>query len=130
MKRFRKYLITISAGCLGVLLIALQQGLFEKADTAGIFHALCNSFFAVGMAILCAGVLIFSANEGTFDILVYGVSSFVGMFKKGHVRKYDTFYDYRAERADKKIKCLYLVICGSAFIAISLVLLYFWNIYK
>ena len=116
-------------GLAAVALIIWAKDIFAQTQAADVYHILCDAFFAVGVVILCIGLLIFSSNEGTFDIIVYGVSSFVGMFKKNHVRKYDTFYDYRAERADKKIKFGFLLICGLIFIAVSLVMLSLYHQY-
>ena len=116
-------------GLAAVALIIWAKDIFAQTQAVDVYHILCDAFFAVGVVILCIGLLIFSSNEGTFDIIVYGVSSFVGMFKKNHVRKYDTFYDYRAERADKKIKFGFLLICGLIFIAVSLVMLSLYHQY-
>ena len=129
MKALRKYLITMLCGLAAVALIIWAKDIFAQTQVVDVYHILCDAFFAVGVVILCIGLLIFSSNEGTFDIIVYGVSSFVGMFKKNHVRKYDTFYDYRAERADKKIKFGFLLICGLIFIAVSLVMLSLYHQY-
>ncbi len=129
MKRLKKYLITTLIGLCAVALIAWSKELFIQTEAVKIFHILCDSFFAVGIVTLCVGLLIFTSNEGTFDIIAYGVSTFLGMFKKDYVRKYDTFYDYKADKADRNIKFGYLLICGAAFVAVSLVMLYFYKLY-
>ncbi len=123
MKKVRKYLITVIVGLAAVALIAWAKDVFAQAEPAKIFHILCDAFFAVGTVLCCAGLLIFSSNEGTFDMIVYGVSSFVDLFRSTSRKKYDTFYDYRESRSDKKISFGFLLICGLAFLAVSLAML-------
>ncbi len=123
MKKLRKYLITIIVGLAAVGLIAWAKDVFAQTEPARIFHILCDAFFAVGTVMCCAGLLILSSNEGTFDIIVYGVSSFIDLFRQTSRKKYDTFFDYRESRSDKKISFGFLLICGLVFLAISIALL-------
>ena len=113
----------------GVIAILASKDIFAQTVQKDVYHILCDAFFVVGVLIECVGLLIFSSNEGTFDIIVYGVSSFVDMFKKQPNRKYETFYDYRAARQDKKIKFAYLLIVGLVFLAVSGVMLYLYHQY-
>ncbi len=130
MKAGRKYLITFAVDVVAALLIMLSKDLFTQTDPKTIFHILCDAFFVVGFVTMSAGLLVFSSNEGTFDMLVYGVKSFVDMFRKTSLRKYDTFYDYRMSRADQKIKFAFLLICGAVFMALFFVMYYFYCQYK
>ena len=114
-------------GLAAVALIAWSKDVQSQTELVKIYHILCDSFFAVGIVVLCIGVLIFSSNEGTFDIIKYGISSFLGMFKKNYVKKYDSFYDYRAERAGQKLSCGFLVISGALLVAISLVMYFLYS---
>jgi hypothetical protein len=127
MKKLRKYLITMGIGLAAVALIAWSKDVQSQTELVKIYHILCDSFFAVGIVVLCIGVLIFSSNEGTFDIIKYGLSSFFGMFKKNYVKKYDSFYDYRAEKAGQKLSCGFLVISGAVLVAISLVMYFLYS---
>lgn len=130
MKSIKKYLFTLLIGFSTAALIAWSKGVFAQTAPVQIFHILCDSFFVVGVVITCVGLLVFSSNEGTFDILVYGMSSFIDMFRKKSTKKYDTFYDYRESRADKKIGFGFMLICGLVFIAISLVMYLLYRRYK
>ena len=129
MRSLKKYLITLLVGIAGVIAIIASKDIFAQTLPKDVYHILCDAFFVVGIVIECIGLLIFSSNEGTFDIIVYGVSSFVDMFKKQPNRKYETFYDYRADRQDKKIKFGYLLIVGLVFLAVSGVMLYLYHQY-
>ena len=130
MRSAKKYLITAIVGLLAVGAIVWSKDLFAQTAPVAIFHILCDAFFVAGVVIFAAGVLVFSSNEGTFDIFVYGLSSFVDMFRKKSQKKYDTFFDYRESHEDVKLPFGFLLITGAVFIAISLVMLYFYNLYK
>ena len=129
MRALRKYLITLLVGLVGVVAIIASKDIFAQTLPKDVYHILCDAFCVVGVVIECVGLLIFSSNEGTFDMIVYGVSSFVDMFKKERTRKYETFYDYRAARQDKRIKFGYLLIVGLFFLAVSGVMLYMYHQY-
>ena len=130
MRSVKKYLITAVVGLLLVGAIVWSKDLFAQTAPVEVFHILCDAFFAVGVVIFAAGVLVFSSNEGTFDIFVYGVSSFVDMFRKKSQKKYNTFYDYRESREYLKLPFGFLLLTGAVFIAVSLVMLYFYHSYK
>ena len=130
MKLLKKYLITLLIGLAGVALILWSKDIFSQTSAVKIFHILTDAFFAMGVVVTGAGLLVFSSNEGTFDMLVYGVSSFLDMFRRQSRKKYDTFYDYRESRQDKKIEFGFIVICGLFLIAVSMVMYLFYKKYS
>ena len=130
MKALKKYLITLLVGFAGVALILWSKDIMAQTAAVDVFHILCDAFFVVGFVITAAGLLVFSSNEGTFDMLVYGVKSFVDMFRKDSIKKYDTFYDYRESRAQSKMSFGFMIICGLFFLAVSMVMHYFYTQYK
>ena len=129
MRTFKKYGITLLIGLLAVAGILWAKDIFAQTDPKSIYHILSDAFFAVGTVILCAGLLIFSSNGGTFDMLVYGVSSFLDMFRTVSRKKYDTFYDYRMSRAEKQLPFCFLVICGLIFMAVAFVMYWLYRQY-
>ena len=125
MKRFTKYLVAFFSGCVVSFLIMLSKDLFSKTALIDIYYILTDSFFVVGVLMVCAGLLVFSCfNEGAFDGLTYAVSSFFSMFKKDHSRRYDTYYDYRQRRQGKKLPFLFLILCGAIFLIVSTIMYY------
>ena len=130
MGSLKKYLITIGVGLVAVFGIIWAKDIFAVSDTAKLFHILTDAFFAVGVVIAGMGLLIFTSNEGVFDGLVYGVSCFLSMFKKDMKRKHETLYDYKASREDKKVGFGFMLICGLIFLAISMIMLAFYNKYQ
>lgn len=127
MKAFRKYWITLLAGLLIVAAIAFSKDLFAQTSLQTIFHILTDAFFVAGVLITAAGLLILSSNEGTFDMLSYGMSSFVDMFRKTSQKKYKDFYDYRESRTGKKVKFGFLLICGTVYLAISFIMYFLYR---
>lgn len=119
MKSLTKYGITLFIGFSLAFLIVCLKDIFHQTETVMVFHILVDAFFAVGVVITSAGLLVFSSNEGTFDMLVYGVGCFFDQFRKVSKRKYETFYDYRTARSEKKIKFGFLLISGLILLAIS-----------
>ena len=117
-------------GFVGVFLILWTKDIFAQTEAVKIFHILCDAFFVIGVVMTGVGLLIFSTNEGTFDMIVYGVSSFFDLFRKVSTKKYPTFYDYRASREDKKIKFGFMLICGSFFLAVAFVMFFIYRQYS
>lgn len=130
MKAFKKYGITLLIGFLAAAWIAWEKDILAQTAPIDVFHILCDAFFVAGTVITCAGLLVFSSNEGTFDMLVYGTRAFFDMFRKTSKKKYDTFYDYRESRADKKLPFGFLLICGIFFLAVSMVMYFLYCQYK
>ncbi len=126
MNTLKKYLITLLCGFAGVAYILWLRGIFNQTAASAVFHILCDGFFVVGVLMACIGLLIFCSNEGTFDGLTYGVKAFINLFRRNGMKKYDSYYDYKAARGEKKTTFGFLVICGVFFIAVSLVMLYFY----
>lgn len=125
MKKLRKYLITLAVGLAAVLGILYAKDFFAQTELQRICHILCDAFFAVGTVMCCAGLLIFSANEGSFDMIVYGMNSFIDLFREKSRKKYDTFFDYKESRKGQKVTFGFLLICGLLFLAVSLAVMPF-----
>ena len=124
MSTLKKYLITLGIESLAVFLLALWKDVFSQTEAYMVFHILCDTFFAVGVTVTGYGLLVYTSNEGVFDGLVFGVSSFINMFRRNPVKKYDSLYDYKESRADKKMSFGFLVLCGLLFLVIGLIMLW------
>lgn len=130
MRSFWKYLITLLVGFLCVYGITVSKDLYSQTELVTIFHILCDSFFVVGVVMFNIGLLIFTSNEGAFDMMVYGVQSFVDLFRKKSTLKHKTFYDYTESRTGKKLKFGFLLICGAFFLAVAMVMYYLYRQYS
>ena len=130
MKALRKYWITLLIDVVLTALIAYSKDVMNQTALVNVFHILCDSFFVVGFVTFAAGMLVFSSNEGTFDMVVYGVKTFFSVFRRDYVKKYDTFYDYRVAREEKKFPFGFLLICGLIFLAVAFVMYYLYRQYS
>lgn len=114
-----KYIITLVVGFLAAGLIAFSRDILSKTSALEVFHILTDSFTVPGVVIAGIGLLVFASNEGTFDMISYGVSSFVDLFRSQSKKKYKTFYDYRVARQDKKVGFGFMLASGLILLAIA-----------
>ena len=122
-----RYLITIVVGLLMAWAFVASRNLFEQTELDVIFQILCDGFFVPGVFITAAGLIVFTSNHGAFDLLSYGLKSFVDMFKRRDINIRETFYDYKAKKEGKKTGFGFLLICGLFFLALSLIM---WLLYR
>ncbi len=123
MTKLKQYLITTCVGLLLTFLIAFLRDLASQTETKEIIKILCDSFFVSGILLTCVGLLIVASNLGAFEMLIYGMTSFIDYFRKKSERKYASFYDYHESRANSKTSFWYMLIIGLALIGVSLIFL-------
>lgn len=127
-RRWVKYVVTSAVLAVAVLLVAWSLGVFAENDPKELLRFLCDAFFVPGVLAVCFGLLVVASNGGTFDMLSYGVRSLFRLFKKDPLdRKYGGFYEYRKSRQKDKRSFWYLVIVGSAYVFVAVVLLIVYN---
>lgn len=129
MKNTKKFWISFIVCSVCAFFMAWWRGIFTQKAPLYVFHILSDSFLVVGILATCIALLLFVSNEGTFDIFVYGLKSFWSFFKKDISRKYDTFYDYRTARQEKRVPFLFLLICGVIFLLMSMLMYAGYRIY-
>ena len=119
-----KYLITLIIGLLFAFIYAVLNNIFAQTDREKIFHILTDSFFVPGILFVCFGILVFSSNGGTFDMIKYGTVRFLSLFKRDYNDvKYKSYYEYVSEKHEKNQSFGYLIMVGIVFIIISLIFL-------
>ncbi len=129
MKKWSQYLIIAGINILMVLGVMLIQEGFSQTGQE-LLKVLCNAFFVPGMCTLGFGVLIWSTNGGTFDMLAFGVIKLFDLFKKDLTKvKYKTFYDYRKAQQEKQRSFSAYIVVGAVFMAISILFLVLYNNY-
>ena len=119
-----KYLIT--AGIVGVfvLLIAWIRNAFTETDPKLLLGYWSDAFSIPGVLLICFGLLVVVSNGGVFDMLSYGLRSALRVFKKDPIdRKYGDFYGYRKARQQKKRGFWFMIIVGTAYLLVGIVLL-------
>lgn len=130
-KQILEYVITISVCLIVGFLICVFEGIFSYKEEFRILGILCDACFIPGVFTFGIGVLIFVANNGVFDMLVYGVTRFFSLFRKDpRKNKYETFYDYHVAQAEKpKMDFAFLFIVGGGLLILSVVFLLIWRHY-
>ena len=124
MSKIKSYVITTLVGLTMAFLIILSKDIFSKTDPKEIYHILCDAFFVPGVCIAGFGLLVFASNEGTFDMLTFGMRKFLGLFKKDlSVYKNETFYDYKMAKDGNNRPISFLLVVGLFLIIISCVFL-------
>ena len=115
-----RYLISTAVGLVLAFVIMLAQNIFGQEKGSDVFRILSDSFFVSGVLLTGAGLLLFVSNNGMFDMLSYGITTFFVARKKNvKERKYKDYYEYKQAKSEKKRSCAYLLIVGLAFISIA-----------
>lgn len=127
-KKLLQYGICGIIGALIAYWVMDLEGLFlvwgKMPDTWSI---LCDAFFVPGILLTMFGILFWIANTGFFDSIAYAFRT------AGHIllpfirsdRK--TFYDYKAEKAEKRTSTPYFVlIVGVFYLLLSGICLAIW----
>ena len=122
-KKILEYSITFAVCALISFIIIAVKGTFSAETPRIAYHYVTDSIFTVGVLCTALGLMILAANGGAFEMLIYGISRFISLFRKGKA-KYHTFYDYQIARAERpRAEFLYFIVVGLAFIGISLIFL-------
>ncbi len=127
MRSLKKYLIALGIGLGLVLWIASARGVFHQTSPLGVYRILCDAFFVAGAVLAAAGLMVFTTNEGAFDLFVYGIKSTANVFRKNDIKKYDSYYDYRNARAEKKYPFLFILVCAVFFLAVAAVMYFLYS---
>lgn len=95
------------------------------------FRGASDALFASGMILLFAPALVLIARTGVFDVLAYSFYRLVESFKAGGEKRYDTAYDYKESRKQKRSLSrpflLPYFICGAILLLAALVFLILAN---
>lgn len=125
MKKLIKYLIVVGVGFLIFTFVVLGKRIFSQTELKTIYLILSDGFFVSGTLITCFGLLVFTSNQGSFDMIIYGFQMFINKFRKDiNARKYKTFYEYREAKSGNKKRFGYICLVGLCFIAISALFVY------
>lgn len=122
--RARKYGIAAAAGLAMTLAVFMGRGGLDASVTKAALQALCDGCFVAGITLFCAGLLMVSAQGGTFDMLVYGMRRALRLVlseeKQSQFPK--TYYDYcAAKRGRERGGFGFLLIVGLGYLAAACV---------
>lgn len=119
----RNFLITLGIGALLSLGFLFLLGAFSQAETYQTYRAFHNSFFVSGVLLIGIGLLIVSANAGTFTMLGYSVSLWGKLLRKDLSAESRSYYDYRERRLANKKPFVHFLAAGGLFILVAIVFL-------
>ena len=103
MKNALRYLIAAGAGLVIAFVIMLAQGIFSQTDAQDVMRILSDAFFASGVLLAGAGLILVASNGGLFDMFGYAAVLFFNLFRRDVTkRKYKDFYEYREAKKEKK----------------------------
>lgn len=127
MKRIYKYLLALGIGFALAFWLVYAKGIFNQTETAVILQILADGFTLPAVLYLGIGGLIFVSNEGAFDALAYGMTSFLDLFRKEKKNQFTSFYDYAESKKDKKFGFGTLLICGIIFSVLAAIVLVIYS---
>ncbi len=111
------------------LLIAIPKLISDDLETKDVLMIITDSISVPGIIFICLAILIFCSNEGAFDMLNYGVLILLSLFKKNPKdRKYDTYYDYKESRKEKKNVFINMLLSGIIYLFIGVIMLIIYHI--
>ncbi|MBR3750404.1 MAG: DUF3899 domain-containing protein [Clostridia bacterium] len=124
----KDYIIVSCLGLAVALGIMALKGIFTLTEAKAVLHTVCDGFFIAGVILAGMAGLSYCGNEGTFDMLFFGVKQVVRTFSQKDLSKgRQTFYDYRKQRMENPKPVLYILLIGLAFILIAGIILLIYN---
>ena len=119
----RNFFITLGIGAAVSVGFMFILGAFSQTETYQTYRAFHNSFFVSGVILICMGLLVISANAGTFTILGYGVSLWGKLLHKEISAESRSYYNYRERRLANKKPFVHFLAAGGVLVLIAIVFL-------
>ena len=118
-RRWVGYLITVLIAAAMAAGVFFSRGGLTLTAPADILGALCDGLFVPGILLTGIGLLILVAGEGFFDIMSYGVHSFLVLFTPlRKAEKHEHYFDYKMARAARRKKTRNVLLwVGLAYVA-------------
>ena len=117
--------------CIAIAVIYCVLRDFSQMTLVEKYRTLCDAFTVPGLLAICAGVLVWSSNDGLFNGLGYCLNITWKSLIPGGRRKVQRYYDYVQSRKKKKITGYsFLFICGGVCMVLAGVFMaLFYSIY-
>lgn len=122
------YAVTVVIALIGIMAIALRQGLSASQPFRENCRDLSDGFFVVGMLLTGSGILSRIATTGFFDIFGFGMRTLLSHFVP-KMQSEEKYFDYKMSREDKRKRPSSAVLhVGLACLAASMILV--WLYYR
>ena len=113
----RDWLIIAAIGAVISLLVMWGRGAFSAQTAQETMRYISDGFFVAGVVLAGMAGLAYCGNEGTFDMLFFGIKQLVRSFTvRDMTQRKESFYDYRKKKQAAKKPVLYILITGGCFI--------------
>lgn len=124
----KDYIIVSVLGLVVAFGIMALKGIFEMTDAKAVLHTVCDGFFISGVILAGMAGLSYCGNEGTFDMLFFGIKQVFRTFSQRDLSQgRQSFYDYRKHRMENPKPVLYILLVGLALILIAGIILLIYN---
>ena len=119
-EKWKGFLIALAVGAVFVL-----GAVFLNRDTGKEpLRIACDAFTLAAVLLLGFAGLVWSRNEGTFDMVSYGVTrSFKYRYRKMDKAYKESFYDYRKRTHEERKPATGCLWAGLVYLAVALVLM-------
>ena len=127
-KKLLQYGICGAIGALLALWVMDMSGFFELwQQPAEAMLILCDAFFVPGILLVMFGALMWIATTGFFDSIAFAFRAAGHLLLPFLHLERKTYYDYKAEKAEKRGSTPYFIfIVGACYLALSVVFLIIW----
>lgn len=133
LRRFLlQYVLPFAAGIVIVFVYAVLLDVFNSENTASdVFALLSNGSLIVGAVLAGVGLLVFSADQGTFDGIGFAFKGISRQFIPGAaLLQHRESYQHYVERKHRtSSEFLHFVFVGLFFIAMSGLMLVFYYVF-
>ena len=126
-KTVLKYLTVFIVGAAIFTAIVFSRGILSATETKEVLKIVCDGFAFAGLLLALGALLVIVANGGAFHGITFALKCAIGAMIPGHRRTGETYYDYKErKKADGKKDFGYILLVGLFYVALSLIVLYFY----
>ena len=120
---WKKYGISLAATVVMVVAYALGENI-AKQELVNAIVLLSDAFAVPGFLFLFAGIIVWLANNGSFDAVGYLATAVVRFFIPGGNLQHESYGDYKERKNGKKTTGYgFLFVVGLACMAIAVIFL-------
>lgn len=118
---WKSYAICFGITSFFVFLFLWGRGIFSLDSALDKVRIASDACFIVGVMTFGIGGLIFVAESGVFDGIVYAVKQFVWLFRiQGIGKKHESYYEYKLRLSEKpRVPIMFMIVIGLFWILMA-----------
>ena len=98
----RNWMIAFSLWVILFFICYLGMGIPKGHTWYSSLSLLSDSFFIPSAILILFPILLLIGREGIFDVFAYGFYRLGESFRPGNIKRYETAYDYKKEKQEKR----------------------------